>query len=263
MTELTHLLLERDGPVAILSVNRPDKLNALSPEVLAELDRALDELEAPSETPLSVLVLTGAGERAFVAGADVAAMRSMSVAEAEAFSEAGHRVARRLERAPYAVIAAVNGYALGGGCELALCADFIVCSTRAKFGQPELKLGLIPGFGGTQRLSRRVGIAWARWLIFTGETIDAEHAREIGLVNEVVEPSRLLERARALSRSIADKAPLAIAAAKRVLRQGQDAELDAACKLETAAFAALFASDDGREGMAAFVEKRAPEFKGS
>lgn len=263
MADYATLRLERGGACPTLFIHRPDKLNALNPEVLGELDRAVAELAEASDPKVRALVLSGSGDRAFVAGADIEAMRSMSVVEAYAFSTAGHRVAQRLETAPFPVIAAVEGFALGGGCELALCADFIVAGRGAKFGQPEVKLGLIPGFGGTARLVRRVGVARARQLVFTGALLGAEEALALGLVNEVVEAGGALERAGAIAAQIAERAPLAVAAAKRVLRSAAEVDIDAACALEAASFAALFATHDTHEGLEAFVAKRKPEFEGS
>ncbi len=252
---------DRGGGIVLLTLNRPEKLNALNAELLSELGSILREL---TTTPgVRAVVLTGAGEKAFAAGADILAMQSLSAAQARAFSELGHAAFRTMESAPFAVIGAVNGLALGGGCELALACDFMYASERAKFGQPEVNLGVIPGFGGTQRLARRVGIARARELCFTGALLDASEALRIGLVNRVVPGAELLEHALAVAATIASKGPLAVAQAKRVLQQGEGVPLAIATELETQAFAALFGSDDQREGMQAFVQKRAATFKGS
>jgi len=261
MTGYETLLVERQESLALVTVNRPDKLNALNRQVVSELTRLFDALSAEDGAP-RVAILTGAGEKAFVAGADIAEMSTMSPAEAKAFSDAGHALGARIETAPFPVIAAVNGFALGGGCELALACDFIVASERAKFGQPEVNLGLMPGFGGTQRLARRVGLGLARELVYSGDHIGADRAAAIGLVNEVVAPERLLERARELATKIASKAPLAIAASKRVMLRGFDADLATANELEATAFATLFGSADQREGTSAFLEKRKPKFQG-
>jgi enoyl-CoA hydratase len=253
------ILLEKDGAIAIVTVNRPDKLNALNARVIRELTDAFRSLY---DDGTRAAILTGAGDKAFVAGADIAEMTALSAAEAKAFAEAGHRLGFVIELAPFPVIAAVNGFALGGGCELALACDFIYASERAKLGQPEVNLGLMPGFGGTQRLSRRVGLGLARELVFTGDHVDAERALAIGLVNAVVPPAELLDRARATAQKIASKAPLAVAASKRALQKGYDADLTTACELEATAFSTLFASEDMREGTKAFVEKRKAEFRG-
>lgn len=253
------VLVERDEAVAIVTLNRPAKLNALNLPLIAELDRTFAELAADPQ--LRAAVLTGAG-KAFVAGADIAAMAQLSPQEAKAFAERGQQLGSTLERLRLPVIAAVNGFALGGGAELALCCDFIYAADTARFGQPEVKLGLIPGFGGTQRLSRRIGLAAARELIFTGAVIDAARAQELGLVNEVTTPGDLMPRALATARAIAKNSPLAVAAAKRVTNAAADADLELACELEAAAFAGLFGSADQREGTAAFLTKREPKFEG-
>jgi enoyl-CoA hydratase len=250
---------ESDGPVTTLTINRPDKLNALDQAVMGDLFSAFHGL-LKGNVPRAV-ILTGEG-KAFVAGADIAAMQSLSVAEARAFAALGHRLGNLMEEAPFPVIAAVNGFALGGGTELALACDFIYASEKARFGQPEVKLGVIPGFGGTQRLARRVGIGKARELVYTGAIIDAAEALRIGLVNEVVAPDALLARANETAKAIAAVGPLAVAAAKRVMLRGEDAALPAANEMEAIAFSALFGSEDQREGMKAFVEKRTATFSG-
>jgi enoyl-CoA hydratase len=253
------LLVERNDAVATLTLNRPDKLNALNEELLKELSRAIDEL---SGGVARCAILTGAGEKAFAAGADIAAMKDLAPAEALRFAMLGHRVARAIEDAPFPVIAAVNGFALGGGCELALACDFIYASEKAKFGQPEVNLGVIPGFGGTQRLARRVGPARAREICMTGDPLGAEEALRIGLVNRVLPGEQLLPQALEAARKIASKAPLAIAAVRRAVLRGADAPLTTANELEATAFSALFGSADQKEGMGAFLEKRAPRFSG-
>jgi enoyl-CoA hydratase len=250
---------ERTGAIALLTLNRPEKLNALDAALLGALDARLDELEAAGDVRCAIL--TGAG-KAFVAGADIAAMASMSPLEARRFAAIGHGVGDRLEGLAFPVLAAVNGFALGGGCELALACDFILASDKAKLGQPEVNLAVIPGFGGTQRLARRVGIGRARELVYTGAMLTADKALAMGLVNEVFPGEALLDEAKKRARTIAEKGPLAVAAAKRVLLRGEGAPLAAACELEAQAFAALFGSDDQREGMKAFLEKRPASFTG-
>jgi len=249
-----------DG-VAVLTVNRPKQLNALDVRTLEEIEGVLATLASGSTA--RALVLTGAGDKAFVAGADIAAMSRLGPVEARLFAELGHRVLERLEALPIPTIAAVNGYALGGGCELALACDLVYASERARFGQPEVALGLIPGFGGTQRLARRVGIGRALEMILTGDPIDGKKAKEIGLALEVVPPEELLELARSQGRKIASRGPLAVAQAKRSVHAGADADLRVANELERQAFAALFGTQDAREGMKAFLEKRAAVFKGA
>lgn len=255
MSYETILTEEADG-IVTLTVNRPDKLNALNATVLGELTQAVTQLG-----DARAAILTGAG-KAFVAGADIAAMQKMSPMEAKAFSDSGHRLGYLMEQAKCPIIAAVNGFALGGGTELALACDFIYASEKAKFGQPEVNLGLMPGFGGTQRLARRVGIGRARELVYSGRMIDAEHAVRIGLANEVVSPDELMKKVREVAKEIASKAPLAVAASKRVMARGYDADLSTANELESTAFSALFGSEDQREGTAAFLEKRKAAFKG-
>jgi enoyl-CoA hydratase len=252
--------LEHEGPIAVLTIDRQDKLNALNSQVVREIHEALGELRARDEA--RCLIVTGAGEKAFVAGADIAEMRAMSVDEARAFARAGHAALDALETLPIPAIAAVHGFALGGGCELALACDFIYASENARFGQPEVKLGVIPGFGGTQRLLRRVGIARARELVYSGAMIDAAEALRIGLVNRVVPRADLLRVARETAATIAQMGPLAVAAAKRVLREGESLSLRDANALEIEAFARCFESADQKEGMAAFLEKRAAVFRG-
>jgi enoyl-CoA hydratase len=255
------VLREREGAVCVFTLNRPDKLNALDAELLGELEAALRD--ATRDASIACAILTGAGEKAFAAGADIAAMVGLSTEQARAFSETGHRICSLMERAPFPVIGAINGFALGGGCELALACDFLYASDKAKLGQPEVNLGVIPGFGGTQRLARRVGIARARELCYTGDAINADEALRIGLVNAVVPHGELLEKARATAAKIAAKGRVAIAQCKRVLYAGADVPLDVANALETQAFAMLFGTSDRREGMTAFLEKRKAAFSGT
>jgi len=252
--------LAHDQHVSTLTINRPDKLNALSQEVLSDLASAVDEVER--REGVRAMVITGTG-KAFVAGADIAAMKDMNQAEGRGFGALGHTLFARLEKLRFPVIAAVNGFALGGGCELALACDFIYASTKAKFGQPEVNLGIIPGFGGTQRLPRRVGPGMARELIYTGKMIDAVEALRIGLANAVFEPDELLGAAQKAAADIATKGPWAVAEAKRLILDGMDVPLPQGNELEQNAFGAAFDTDDQAEGMSAFLEKRTPSFKGS
>jgi enoyl-CoA hydratase len=257
LTDLVRTEL-RNG-VALLTLDRPDALNALNPALFQAFDAALGEIEGRAD--LYALVVTGAG-RAFVAGADIAAMTTMTPLEAEAFSAEAHRIFERLEGLSIPTIAAVNGFALGGGCELALACDWMYCSTKARIGQPETKLGLIPGFGGTSRLVRRVGLAHAKELVMIGEPVDATEAVRIGLANRVFEPDELLPAALGAGEAIAARGPVAIRLAKRVMQEGQDADVRTAHALERKAFGLVFASEDRVEGTTAFVEKRDPVFKG-
>lgn len=264
MTAFESLRVADDGGVRVLTIDRPKALNALSPAVVAELAQALDEVAAAVRAgEVRALVLTGAGERAFVAGADVAAMADMTEGAAYEFSRSGHAVADALATLTIPVIAAVNGFALGGGCELALACDFMFASENAKFGQPEVKLGVIPGFGGTGRLSRRVGLARALELCLTGDTIGAAEALRIGLCNRVLPLAELLPATIACAKKIAEMGPVAVAEAKRVLHAGAGVPLAQANSLEVEAFAGLFATADQKEGMAAFLGKRPPKFTGA
>ena len=254
------ILTSREGGIVTITLNRPDKLNALNAQLVSDLLKTMHELEKDHD--VRAAIVTGAGEKAFAAGADIQAMSTMTVAQAKAFANMGHRLGALLESVHFPVIAAVNGFALGGGCEIALACDFIYASDKAKLGQPEVNLGVIPGFGGTQRLARRVGIARARELVMTGDMVDAETALRIGLVNAVVPHAELMTKVREVAQKIAGKAPLAIAQCKRVLERGLDVPLPIANELEAQAFASLFGSTDQREGMSAFLEKRKASFLG-
>ncbi len=252
--------ITQDGLVSTLTLNRPDKLNALSTEVLNDLRSAVTTIGAKEE--LRAAIITGAG-KAFAAGADIAAMTEMNEWEGRDFGALGHSVFASIEKLRFPVIAAVNGFALGGGCELALACDFIYASSKAKFGQPEVGLGIIPGFGGTQRLPRRVGPAMARELIYTGRMIGADEALRIGLANGVFAPEELLASAQKAAAHIANQGPLAVATAKRLIARGIEKPLLDANALEQDAFAACFGTEDQAEGMTAFLEKRDAVFKGS
>ncbi len=250
---------EMRGAVALLTLNRPKALNALSRTVLEALGEAISSVA--QDQGVRALVLTGEG-RAFAAGADIEEMSAMSPVEAEAFSRLGHDTFAALEALDVPTIAAVNGFALGGGCEMALSCDFIYASEKAVFGQPEVGLGLIPGFGGTSRLVRRVGVAWAKELVLTGANIKADEALRIGLANRAFEPEALLDGAISAAEAIAANGPVAVRLAKRVLDQGQDADVRTAHALEQNAFGLVFATEDRVEGTGAFVQKRDPAFVG-
>jgi enoyl-CoA hydratase len=259
MTPYETLRIEVDGPLAIVTIAREAQLNALSSRVMAELTTAVGELEMSED--IRVVAITGAG-KAFVAGADIAEMQEMSPWQAHAFSEMGGALGQSIESSSKPYVAAVNGFALGGGCELALACDFVYASEKAKFGQPEVKLGVIPGFGGTQRLARRVGVAKAKELCMTGDVIDAAEALRIGLADAVFAPDALLPKIKELAARIGANGPLAVAEVKRLVHQGQSVPLDAALALEQRSFGLLFATADQREGMAAFLGKRAAKFEG-
>ena len=256
---MTTVLVERDSHVVTVTLNRPDKLNALNERLIIETRGAV--LTLSQDRTVHALIITGAG-KAFAAGADIAAMSKLTAAEARLFAGLGHSVGALLEGARFPIIAAVNGFALGGGCELALACDFIYASDKAKLGQPEVNLGVIPGFGGTQRLSRRIGVGRARELCYTGDVIGAEEALRIGLVNVVVPHADLLTKVKETAAKIASKGPLAIGQCKRVIQRGADLPLTVANELEAQAFSALFGSADQREGMGAFLEKRRAAFEG-
>ena len=251
---MTHILLEKKDHVAIATVNRPKALNALNSEVLNDLNTLLDEIAADPE--IRVLVLTGSGEKAFVAGADIGEMSTLTKAEGEAFGKKGNDVFRKLETLPIPAIAAVNGYALGGGCELAMACDIRLCSDTAVFGQPETGLGITPGFGGTQRLARLVGPGMAKQLIYSARNIKADEALRIGLCNAVYPAEELMPVAEKLAETIAKNAPIAVRACKKAINEGLEMPMDEAVALEEKLFGSCFETADQKEGMQAFLEKR-------
>ncbi len=257
--ELTNLIFDK-ARIALVTVNRPRALNALNVQVVEELAQVLRDVR--HDPAVRALIITGAGDRAFVAGADIAAMAEMSTVQGLEFCRLGHRVLQSMEELPVPIIAAVNGFALGGGLELAMACDMVIASDKARFGQPEINLALIPGFGGTQRLPRRIGHPRARHLILTGEMIDAKTALEWGLINQVVAPDKLLETARELAEKIAGKSPLTVREAKAALIAAATMTEDAGLKLEQQAFGVCFGSADRVEGTKAFVEKRDPKWQG-
>jgi enoyl-CoA hydratase len=248
-----------DYPLAWVELHRPQALNALNREVFVTLGRIADEIAADDQ--VRAVILTGAGDKAFAAGADVEAMKDLTPLEARAFALAAHDAQQRWSRLAKATIAALNGFTLGGGCELALCCDIRIAAEKARLGQPEINLGIIPGGGGTQRLSRLVGIAKAKELIFTGRVMTAQEALELGLVNMVVKPEDLLDTARKLALHIAGKSGPAVALAKRAIDEGVEMPLGGALHYEIECFAECFATEDHREGIGAFLEKRAPAFR--
>jgi enoyl-CoA hydratase len=250
---------EENG-IVILTFNRPKALNALNSQLLRELDQVLTEIEINEDN--RVLVVTGAGDKAFIAGADIAEIRQLSPIGAKKFSALGQRVIDRLHQLPIPVIAAVNGFALGGGCETALACDFIYASQSATFGLPEINLGIIPGFGGTQRLSRLIGASLARELIFTGRFISAEEGLRIGLVNRVVPADQLLDEALKTAKTITEKGKASLMLAKETVRLGLNTDLNTGLELERDAFGLCLTSPDAQEGTGAFLEKRKPKFTG-
>lgn len=256
-----NILLEQPEPsIYLLTVNRPKSLNALNAETLDEIAAAVAEVGKDSGA--RALLVTGAGEKAFVAGADISQMQDFDSAQAQAFSERGNRTFRAFELLPVPAVALVNGYALGGGCELAMACDWIVASERAQFGQPEVNLGVVAGFGGTQRLTRLVGRAMAMDLLVTGRLIKADEALRIGLVNQVVAPELLRDKGLEIARMIASKGPVAVRLTKQIVQRGQDLDLANACQQEAYAFGLTCATADQKEGMKAFLEKRPARFTG-
>ncbi|MFQ6012307.1 MAG: enoyl-CoA hydratase-related protein [Thermoplasmata archaeon] len=253
--------MEEDDGIALVTLDRPEALNALNTKVLGELREVLREVAGRDD--LQVLILTGAGDRAFAAGADIREMRRQRPLEIRRYAALGHEVARLLERMGKPVIAALNGYALGGGAELALACDVRIASERAQIGQPEVKLGIPPGFGGSQRLTRLVGRGRASELILLGEPLDAVEAERIGLVNRVVPPDQLMEEAKRWARQMQERGPLALRLAKAAIHQSQETGLSAGLDYEVELFSLAFTTDDRDEGMGAFLDRRKPRFKGT
>ena len=246
------VLYEQKEGYAIVTINRPEALNALNSDVLAELDSVFDQIDT---NVVRAVILTGAGEKSFVAGADIGEMSSLSKAEGEAFGKKGNDIFRMIETFPIPVIAAVNGFALGGGCEISMSCDIRICSDNAIFGQPEVGLGITPGFGGTQRLARIVGVGMAKQLIYTARNIKAEQAKEIGLVNAVYPQEELMEQAKKLAANIAANAPIAVRNCKKAINDGLDANMDDAIVIEEKLFGDCFETEDQKAAMANFLEK--------
>lgn len=256
----SQLLVRISEQIATITINRPEIMNALSVDLFHELKSVLDELEADDE--VAVIILTGAGEKAFIAGGDINAMVDVSVQWAREFALLAQDVLNRIEELSKPVIAAINGYALGGGCELAMACDIRIAADTARLGQPEVKLGIIPGFAGTQRLARLVGKGKAKELIFTGDMIDAKEAQRIGLVNQVVPASELLAATRKMAATIASRSRTAVKFSKQVIDNGLEMDVKRAGLYEADLFSLCFAYEDRREGMLAFIEKRVAEFTG-
>jgi len=255
-----NLLYTNENGVVTLTINRPKALNALNHATLLELLAAFDQIK--NDPDVRSVILTGSGDKAFVAGADISEMQPLDAMKAREFARLGHQLAATIQELPKPVIAAVNGFALGGGCELALCCDMRFAGETARFGQPEVNLGVIPGFGGTQRLPRLIGKGRACELIMTGDMIDATEAYRIGLANKVFPAEELLPAATRLAQKISSKGPLAISFAKGALNNGLEIDLAHACDQEADLFGLCFATDDQKEGMQAFLEKRPAQFKG-
>ena len=256
-----NIVYEVKEGIATITFNRPKALNALNGALLAELSQALDEIAADED--IRVLILTGAGDKAFVAGADISELATFDSLKAKAFGRRGHDIINKLQQLPIAVIAAVNGFALGGGTEISIACDFIYASENAKFGQPEINLGVIPGFGGTQRLPRLIGTNMAKELIYTGKMISAAEALQLGLVNKVIPHDSLMAEVLKTAGVIASKGKVSLREAKQAVNKGMDVDLASGCDIEIDAFALCYASPDAKEGTSAFLEKRQADFKGS
>ena len=250
---MEFITYEVEGQIGIITNNRPNALNALNSAVLDELDKTLDAVD---QEAIRCLILTGAGEKSFVAGADIGEMSTLTKAEGEAFGKKGNDVFRKLETFPIPVIAAVNGFALGGGCEISMSCDIRICSENAVFGQPEVGLGITPGFGGTQRLARIVGTGKAKEMIYGARNIKAEEAYRIGLVNNVYPAEELMPAAKKLASTIARNAPIAVRNCKRAINEGIQVDMDQAIVIEEKLFGSCFETCDQKEGMNAFLEKR-------
>ena len=255
---MEYILYEQKGAYAILTINRERALNALNSAVLEELDQTLDSVDLNT---VRCLIVTGAGQKSFVAGADIGEMSTLTKAEGEAFGKKGNDVFRKLETFPIPVIAAVNGFALGGGCELSMSCDIRICSDNAVFGQPEVGLGITPGFGGTQRLARLVGVGMAKQMIYTARNIKAEEAYRIGLVNAVYPQEELMAAAEKMAAGIAKNAPIAVRNCKKAINEGLDADMDQAVAIEEKLFGDCFETEDQKYGMAFFLDKNKEKVK--
>jgi enoyl-CoA hydratase len=255
-----HIVVETAEGISTITFNRPKALNALNSSLLNEFDHAL--LEIAGNEDIRVLVLTGTGEKAFVAGADITELARLDTLSAKVFISKGLRIINTLAELPIPVIAAVNGFALGGGLEISMACDFIYASSTARFGQPEINLGLIPGYGGTQRLPRIIGIGQAKELLLTGRMVSAEEAHRLGIVNRVLAPEALMGEVMATAREMAMKGKVALRAIKQAVNNGLNVDLASGLRIETDAFCLCMASSDAKEGTSAFLEKRKPEFNG-
>lgn len=254
-----NIIVEKKNNVGLIKINRPKVLNALDRDTVKELLNAVTELEGDQN--IGAVILTGEG-KAFIAGADIKQMKDMTPLEAKEFAELGHSLPVRIEESRLPFIAAVNGYALGGGCEVMMACDICIASENAKIGQPEINLGINPGFGGTQRLPRIVGLMKAKELLLTGRNMDAKEAFDIGLVNKVIDDSKLLEYVEKLAEQIAGKSSVQTSFIKALVNKGRHIDLNSACALEISYFSTSFSTHDQKEGMTAFLEKRKPKFKG-
>jgi enoyl-CoA hydratase len=256
---MNNIIVEQENGIATVTINRPKSLNALNKETLEELLACFKDLSLNDQ--IKAIILTGSGEKAFVAGADISFMQNLTAHQSRKFGQLGHLVMHTIENTPQPVIAAINGFALGGGCELALACDMRFASDNAKFGQPEVNLGVVPGFGGTQRLPRLIGKGLANELLFTGNIIDSVEALRIGLVNRVYSQEELQTACMQIAKTIAKKGPVAVRLCKEAVNNGVEMDLTRGCAYEADLFALCFASDEQTEGMTAFLEKRSPKFE--
>ena len=259
--EYKNIIFKVEEQIATITFNRPKVLNALNEASLKEFSHAIDKVAGDED--IRVLILTGAGDRSFVAGADITEFLKFNALKAKIFSEMGHGIVSKLQELPIPVIGAVNGFALGGGCEVVIACDFIYASENAMFGLPEINLGIIPGFGGTQRLSRLIGKNRAKEMIFTGKMISAAEAQAMGLVNKVCVQDQLMDEVLNVAKVIVSKGKISLRAAKQAINTGMDVDLNTGCRIEIDAFAICLASPDAKEGTKAFLEKRPADFKGS
>ncbi|HPT70623.1 MAG TPA: enoyl-CoA hydratase-related protein [Syntrophomonas sp.] len=256
----SNVILKKDGHVATLIVNRPKALNALNWDTTVDITAAIEN--ARDDEDIYVIIIAGAGDKAFVAGGDIAYMQKLTALEGRKFGQLGHKMCRTIENIEKPVIAAINGFCLGGGCELAMACDFRICTDKSKFGQPEVGLGLTAGFGGTQRLPRLVGKGMALQILYTGDNFDAQEALRIGLVNKVVSPDKLMDEVTAIANTIASKGPRAVNLTKAAVNAGMETDIDRALAFEADIFGICFSTADQKEGMTAFLEKRKPNFSG-
>lgn len=255
-----NILLEKENDIAVLTINRPKVLNALNSETLQEIDAAMDQLE--NDADVRVVIITGAGDKAFVAGADIAFMQTLKPLEARKFARLGQNVFSKIENLSKPVIAAINGFALGGGCELSMACDIRIAAENAKLGQPEVNLGLIAGFGGTQRLTRLVNPGLAKEILFTADMYNAEAAHRMGLVNHVVPTGELMDFCKSMAKRIAARGPVAVQLTKEAINEGLEMDLEKAFRHEADLFGVVFATEDRDEGISSFLGKKKPEFKG-
>ena len=260
LMELKNVIYEKSEGIAIITINRPDALNALNAETIDEILQCLEDIA--KDDNVRAVILTGAGPKAFCAGADIKAMKGMTALDARKLSQMGYKLCKAIENLEKPVIAAINGYALGGGLEVAMACDLRIASEKARMGQTEINIGLIPGWGGTQRLPRLVGKTLAKEMVFTGKMIDAQTAYQRGLVNKVVPPEQLMDAAKEMAKELASKAPVALKLSKMLINYGLETDLDTALVLEREAFGVVASTEDLQEGVSAFLEKRKPVFKG-